>query len=166
MGPGKVKRLVWVGGLSAAAAVLACSSQSSSGGGTSDADVIGCTGQGDVYTANMKKPGTMGHLQFVLQSSMPGPPYKGNNTWTVQLLDASGKPLSGAMFTWLPGDKSVWMPEHGHGSQVTLQVTDNGDGTYAITPLYFFMVGLWQVTLQATVNGMTDTAVYTFCVSG
>lgn len=157
-------------GLFAAVAIMVaagCSSSSSSGNssGNQDADVIGCMGRGDVYTANMQKAGTSGHLQFVLQSSEPGPPIVGHNVWTVQLLDGTGKPLPGAMFTWLPGNKSVWMPDHGHG-QVPPQVTDNGDGTYTLNSLYFYMVGLWQVTLQVAVGMMTDSVVYSFCVGG
>jgi hypothetical protein len=161
-------------GLLAAVVVLAagCSSASSSGGnasGNPDGDIlIGCMGmgQGDVYMANMTKPGTSGHFQFVLQSSMPTPPAQDpHTTWVIQLLDPSGKPLPGAMFTWLPGQKSVWMPAHNHGSGPPV-VTDNGDGTYTLTPLYFFMPGLWQVTLQVSVGMTSDSAVYSFCLGG
>jgi hypothetical protein len=152
----------------AAVSVAGCSSSSGSGGGagSQDADVIGCSGLGDLYAANMHKPGLAGQMQFVLVSSDPGPPIVGTNTWTVQVLDGGGKPVKGAAFTWLPGDKSIWMPQHGHGSTAQPVVTDNGDGSYTITPLYFFMAGLWQVTLQAKAGTMTDSVVYSFCVGG
>jgi hypothetical protein len=155
-------------GLILATVAAACSSTTGSGGnaGQQDADVIGCMAKGDIYAADMHKPGLSGQLQFVLVGSDPGPPIVGTNTWTVQVLDGGGKPVTGATFTWLPGDKSVWMPEHGHGSTAQPQVTANADGTYTITPLYFFMAGLWQVTLQVQAGTMTDSVVYSFCVGG
>jgi hypothetical protein len=37
---------------------------------------------------------------------------------------------------------------------------------YTITPLYFFMPGLWQVTLQAMTPAGDDSTVFNFCVPG
>jgi hypothetical protein len=130
-----------------------------------DGDIVGCLTdpRDDTYAPDLTKPGQSGSFQFVLVSADPAPPATLTNTWTVKLL-SGGAPVTGATFSW--GPKSLWMPDHGHGSTATPQVQDNGDGTYTLTPLYFFMAGLWQVTLTAQSGGTTDTAVFSFCVQG
>lgn len=148
-----------------------CSSSSGSAapgqpdGAALDGDVVGCLTdpRDDTYAANLTKQGQSGNFQFVLVSAQPAPPATLTNTWTVQLL-AGSSPVTGATFSW--GPKSVWMPDHGHGATAQPQVQDNGDGTYTITPLYFFMAGLWQVTLTAQSGSTTDTAVFSFCIQG
>jgi hypothetical protein len=148
-----------------------CSSSNGAAGqpdaaAAADGDIVGCLTdpRDDTYSAGMTKPGQSGSFQFVLVSAEPGPPAILTNTWTVRLLSSGGAPVTGATFSW--GPKSVWMPDHGHGSTATPQVQDNGDGTYTVTPLYFYMAGLWQITLTAQSGGTTDTAVFSFCVQG
>jgi hypothetical protein len=129
-----------------------------------DGDVVGCQTdpRDDTYAPNLAKAGASGNFQFVLVSANPGPPAIDNNTWVVQLLDSSGTPVPGATFTSI----KPWMPDHGHGSSAVPADTDNHDGTYTIQPLYFFMAGLWQVTLAVQANGKTDSAIFSFCVQG
>ena len=43
------------------------------------------------------------------------------------------------------------MPTHGHGMNVTPELTDNGDGTYSASPFVFYMPGYWVI--HATVQG-------------
>jgi hypothetical protein len=144
-------------------ASLASCSGSSAG---PDADVvdsgIGCKldPRQDMYAPNLTKAGKMGKLTFVLVSSDPGPPIKGNNTWEVQVLDSSMQPVTGATMTAKP-----FMPDHGHGTSVVPIVSADGM-SYMVTPLYLFMPGLWQVTLNATSGGTTDSAVFSFCIQG
>lgn len=149
----------------------ACSSNSNGAGatGTPDAAVpdgglVGCQSdpRDDTYAPNLTKAGKSGNFQFVLQNANPGPPALNGNAWVVQLTDMSGNPVSGATFTSI----KPWMPDHGHGSSAIPSATDNHDGTYSIAPLYFFMAGLWQVTFAVQANGMTDSAVFSFCVQG
>jgi hypothetical protein len=45
-------------------------------------------------------------------------------------------------------------------------VPGSASGTYLVSPLYFFMPGVWSVTLDVTASGMKDTAVFYFCVEG
>jgi hypothetical protein len=129
-----------------------------------DADLVGCQNDSrdDTYSAGMTKQGQAGNFQFVLVSATPGPPALLGNTWVVKILDAGGSPVPGATFTSI----KPWMPDHGHGSSATPSATDNKDGTYTIAPLYFFMAGLWQVTLAVQANGKNDSAVFSFCVQG
>lgn len=115
----------------------------------------------ETYTANMQKPGRLGALQFTLVQSDPAPPGKGTNTWTLKLQDKSGNPVTGATVTARP-----LMPDHGHGTSVVPQVTPAADGTYGIAPLYLFMAGLWQITLNVQAGATTDVAVFSFCIQG
>jgi hypothetical protein len=136
-----------------------------SGGGSAQGDddgTINCATdpRAMTYTANMQQAGHMGALSFVLSSSDPAPPTKGNNTWNVKLLDHAGSPVMGATIDVVP-----FMPDHGHGTSVTPVVTPEADH-YKIDPLYLFMHGLWNVTLTATSGAVTDTAVFTFCIQG
>jgi hypothetical protein len=137
-----------------------------SGGGTTspDAMTIGCINdpRAMTYTADMMLTMTATQkLKFELVNSMPGPPVKGNNTWQVKLLDANNQPVTGAMIKVTP-----FMPDHGHGTSVVPQVTPMGDG-YTVTPLYLFMAGLWQVTIEVDSSPAgADSAVFYFCIPG
>ena len=93
----------------------------------------------------------------------PSPPAKGNNVWTVQLLDKDGKPVTGATIVTKP-----FMPDHNHGSSIKPQATAKGaEGTYEITPVNLFMPGIWQITFTVTTpGGLDDSAVIDFCVDG
>ena len=148
--------------LAAAAAMMAgCGSGQP---GTPDALDIGC--QNDTramtYTANMQLQGVSKFLTFVLEQSVPAPPIKGTNTWTLKVLDGSAQPVSDASLTVKP-----FMPDHGHGTSVVPQVAPAGDA-YTISNLYLFMAGLWQVTITVTTPSGTqnDAAVFSFCVEG
>jgi hypothetical protein len=142
----------------------------------------------DTYAANLMKVGrpasggaagdasSSGGLTFVLTgntvagaASPPLEPY--TNIFTLKLLDASGQPVTDATVTlptnnqalgW-PYSKDPWMPLHQHGASIIPTVTNNGDGTYAIST-YFFMPGLWQIYLVAQTPSLTDSAEYAFCL--
>jgi hypothetical protein len=157
-----------------------------------DSGLVGCSTQdsGLVYAQNLKEPGKAGHAQFVLVASypcadttscVPAPPAKGTNTWVVQVLDSSGNPAQGVSFPSVAPTAAaqsicamscprspVWacMPLHGHCTSAEPDVTANADGTFTITPLYFMMIGLWDITLNVTSGTNTDSVVYTFCVPG
>mgnify|MGYP001552691117 CR=1 FL=1 len=105
--------------------------------------------------------GKNGVFETKLMASDPAPPDRGNNTWTVAVSDASGPPVTGATI-----DVKPYMPDHGHGTPIIATVTDKGDGSYLITPVNLFMVGLWQVTLTIDQAGKSDQVVYDFCIEG
>jgi hypothetical protein len=123
---------------------------------------IGCKNdpRGEQYSANMAHVGSAGMFKFVLVASDPAPPVKGNNSWTVKLLDPDGQPVTGATLTTTP-----FMPDHGHGTSAIPVTTPAADG-YTIAPLYLFMPGLWQVTIHATSGAVSDQAVFNFCIQG
>src|SRR5438045_4201713 len=91
--------------------------------------------------------------------SCPAPPARGTDTWNIHVTDANGAALSNLTLTAKP-----FMPDHGHGPAVSPAVASNGDGNYTVTNLYFFMAGVWQVTLTAKES--TDSAVFMFGVPG
>jgi hypothetical protein len=144
---------------------IAVTAAACSGGGGGDvgpdAD-IGCRfdHRAMTYAAGMKLAGDSGALSFAIETATPAPPLKGNNSWTVQILDGSGAPVTGATMTAVP-----FMPDHGHGTQVTPVVTPAGDA-YTVAPLYLFMPGLWQVTLTATSAAGDDSVKFDFCIEG
>src|SRR5689334_11535282 len=114
---------VWLGVM--CITIAACGS---SGTGPSDAAIpitgsdgaIGCLNdrRADTYAANLTKTGTSGLFTFTLAESMPAPPAKGTNTWTLKLADGAGHAVTGATFKVTP-----YMPDHGHGTSVVPQAS-------------------------------------------
>lgn len=115
----------------------------------------------DTYVANLSKAGTNG-FEMRLVESQPAPPAKGDNIWTVQLLDDTGAAVDGATLSAVP-----FMPDHGHGTPITAETTPMGaDGMYEIAPINLWMPGIWDVTVDIDASGTTDQVVYTFCIDG
>ena len=94
--------------------------------------------------------------------SNPAPPAKQSNVLTLQVADASGKPVDGATLSVLP-----YMPDHGHGSSVKPTVTAKGGGTYEVTNVYLPMPGLWRLTVTVQMpNVAAQDAAFSFCIDG
>ncbi|MEO7112148.1 MAG: FixH family protein [Polyangiaceae bacterium] len=147
-------------------AASACSSSSASDAADSGAPVALCAtdSRAQTFTAGMAEPGASGTYSVKLASINPNPVFKGNNAWTIQVVDKSGAPVSGATITVKP-----FMPDHGHGSSITPQVAAGADpGTYDVTLLNLFMPGIWTVTVVVTTgtapSTVSDQSVFTFCV--
>ncbi len=145
--------------------VAACSSNSASPGPEDAGDdtgiVVSCDNpKEETYAANMQQAGASSVFTFVLVSSDPAPPANDNNTWVIRLLDAGGQPVTNATFT-----AKATMPTMTHGT-LPVTITSNGDGTYTLTPLDFFMGGLWQVAITVTSGSQKDTTSFYFCVAG
>ena len=122
-------------------------------------------------TLPLTRAGDKGALQFVLVDPMtPNPPSQDSNSWTLKVVDPTGKALDDVAVSF-PNDTAhgasanPWMPKMGHGS-VTPKATNNGDGTYAISNLYFTMPGIWQLTVKAQSSSAsaTDSTMLSFCV--
>lgn len=137
------------------------------GGGDDDdgaVEPVNCADEprADIYVANMDKIGEGGQLGFVLVSSDPGPPAKGDNEWVIEVVDGDDQPVSGATITVTP-----FMPDHGHGTPIDVVVTpDDGDGRYGVGPVNLWMPGLWEVTVDAQSSAGDDSAVFAFCIEG
>jgi hypothetical protein len=129
-----------------------------------DADTfIPCTGdpRAERYAAGMQKTAPKGQLSVTLLSSDPGPPIKGTNVWTLLVSDSGRAPQTGATVKVKP-----FMPDHGHGSPAKPVISALPDaGQYKVTPLYLFMAGLWEITLDVTTaSGVQDAVVFRFCI--
>ncbi len=115
-----------------------------------------------VYAVGLSSTSADGAVKITFVDADPAPPAKGNNTWTVTVVDAAGKPITGAMITTV-----AYMPDHGHTSPIKPTATEQDAGTYEVTPVNLFMPGVWEVTLTVTPAGGTAEAVkFTFCVAG
>jgi hypothetical protein len=126
------------------------------------------------YAAGVSDPSSKGSFTATLVSSRPGypednrppgPEVKGVNTWSVSITDGSGAPVDG-----LTVDASPYMPDHRHGTTVTSVTTAQGGGSYQIAPLYLYMTGYWEVTLNITpppTDGgapVTETVMFNLCI--
>jgi hypothetical protein len=110
------------------------------------------------YQSGMQVMSKMGLFTLTLVESVPGPPVKGTNVWTVKVTEtASGAPMDGLSIGVVP-----WMPDHEHGSKV-VEVTPAGAGSYTLQPVHLYMSGSWDV--QFTIAGpSTDTASIWMCI--
>jgi hypothetical protein len=137
--------------------------QSNGGGTTGQASVCDSDPRAETYAVGLSALAMDGAVKASFVDAMPTPPTKGLNTWTIQLSDAQGQPVSGAIMTVHP-----FMPDHGHGSSVTPQVMPMPTaGNYQVSLLDFFMPGIWDVTFTITLaSGPTETLKFTFCVDG
>jgi hypothetical protein len=102
-------------------------------------------------------------FRLKLLESVPGPPVKGRNTWTVEVDElATGAALDDLELTVTP-----YMPDHMHGT-IPVVVTPAGAGTYTLAPVYLYMSGVWQVRFtivgRDVAGGTTDTAMIPVCI--
>jgi hypothetical protein len=166
----RVVRTLWVISV-LLAGIAACSSSSSSGAITTDAGDEGggaCAASTpaldaklETYDAGMAQWGASKAFQFILVDSSPAPVSGGSSlTWTIEILDAGGKPVSGASFTKI----HPWMPVHMHGTSTVMVTAGSKPGTYVLQPLYFFMPGVWETDITIQANGQTDSTSFYFCL--
>ena len=128
-----------------------------------------CAGdpRAQTYAAGMEQPGLAGNVRVRLVTASPAPPAKGLNAWTLQVVDAGGAPVVGAVVTVKP-----FMPDHGHGSSLVPSATPtDAAGRSSVTGLELFMAGVWEVSILVALPAdagvsATDTAKLTFCVDG
>ena len=152
--------------VSLAAALAACGS---SGGGPDAADNVDCstvTGT-DTFVVGLEHQGAAGLMDFKMMSADPAPPARNDNMWVVQI-DAMSSGVVGAPMDNLNLTVTPFMPAHQHGSPKPVVVTPTGNpGEYQLYPVFLWMPGVWQTTIQATdsTGSTSDSAVYTFCIA-
>ncbi len=129
-------------------------------GGVIPAQTADCTGT-EAFVAGVSTA-TPGGRTVALLDANPTPPDVGDNSWVVEVSDASGA-LTGLQLSVRP-----WMPLHGHGvSPPTYGSTDHGDGTYTIDAFDLIMPGTWEFTVDVGVSDAApDEAVFSFCAAG
>lgn len=145
--------------------LAACASSSDGNGGSAAIATSLCDKdpRAMTYAAGMSQEAMGGTVKVTLVDSVPAPPAETLNEWTVELTDADGKPVTDATITVKP-----WMPDMGHGSSITPQVTPMAAaGMYQISLIDLFMPGIWTNTFTiATPSEPLTTAVFTFCIDG
>jgi len=151
------------------APLVACGGES--GDGEIDDSTPSCEEdtRDDTFVAGITKTGAAG-FKLALVDSLPAPPTRGDNQWSLELRDASDALMPGYSIEAEP-----FMPDHGHGTAVQVLFTDDGDGTYTLNPVNFFMPGYWETTVTIVDTGATDsedddtdidTMVFKFCIDG
>ncbi|MCG8558134.1 MAG: FixH family protein [Proteobacteria bacterium] len=117
-----------------------------------------CEVPGDTYVVGLEKQGNQ--LTVALVDALPAPPARWKNAWTIEVRDAAGMPVERAAITSTP-----FMPFHGHGTNKEAVITEMGGGRYQLDPVWLFMPGVWEVTLQITPAGEpADSVKYAFCI--
>jgi hypothetical protein len=116
----------------------------------------------DEYTPGMEKIGDNGYTVRLL-TSVPGPPVRGDNAWTVLVLDDTQTAAGGITI-----DVDPFMPQHGHPTPIEAVVTEVGDpGEYTLDPVNLFMPGVWEVTIELSeADTLVDDVMFAFCIDG
>ena len=134
-------------------------------GPTVDAENV-CLGEtrSQTFVVGLDNPGINGVLDFKLMSATPAPPSRGDNTWVVQINQlASG--VDGAAFSGAHLSATPFMPDHQHGTPITVQITAMPTaGEYQLSPVNLWMPGYWETTVIATANGTSDSTKFRFCI--
>jgi hypothetical protein len=116
----------------------------------------------DVYAPGLAKTGPAGYVVRMIES-IPAPPARGNNEWTLEVLAPAGPGQPGLGLTAVP-----FMPDHGHGTTIVAEDTDLGAGRYRLTPVNLFMRGFWTVRVgvraEAGAGAELDVVTFAFCV--
>jgi len=130
-----------------------------SGGASTDSSGIAfstCTTEKRAvpYRPGIEVTSSAGLFTVKLVQSVPGPPVKGNEVWTIEVDDATTTPTTS--LDNLTVSVTPWMPDHGHGTN-PVNVTASGGGEYGLDPLYLYMAGYWEIRL-AIISGTGATA--------
>ncbi len=118
----------------------------------------------DDFAVGLSKTGNDSIVGFTLMTANPAPPIRGDNSWTIQLNQmngaATGAPIDGADLQVTP-----FMPDHGHPSAKTVRIEPTGvPGQYELSPINFWMPGLWETTIDVASPSGNDVVVFRFCI--
>lgn len=116
----------------------------------------------DEYVAGISYVGAAGY-EIAIAAATPAPPDVGVNSWTLQVTDPQGAPVTDGTVVVTP-----FMPLHGHGTTPeTFDATSNGDGTWSVPDMDLFMPGLWELQVGVTDSAsFTDVVLFRFCLEG
>ena len=106
-----------------------------------------------------------GDCSVQVVSTDPAPPDRGDNTWTLNVLDAGNEAMP---ITQLQA--SPFMPAHNHGTSPADHVGVSTDQiTWTVGPFDLFMPGLWELRVAVQLDESGDAerqAIIPFCVEG
>ncbi len=120
----------------------------------------------DVYSPGLEKVGDNGYTVRIMDAQ-PAPPSRGDNVWTLSILDPSSAAANDLKIT-----NETWMPKHMHGSPIFGASDPTGNaGEYDFGSVNLFMPGIWEVTIivneknpDDTVGDELDRVLFTLCV--
>jgi hypothetical protein len=117
----------------------------------------------DQYAPGMIATGDDGVFRIVLVESLPGPPEKGDNQFTLEVLEAaSDTAVPSATLSVTP-----FMPDHNHGTPITPIVSDGASpGEFQVDRINLWMPGLWEVQIGVSAGPSEDRVVFAFCIEG
>ena len=117
----------------------------------------------ETYTAGMTSVGNA-NFEYKLLTSMPGPPDRGINTWSLEVKNDQGQPLGAEQALEI----SPFMPDHGHGSNTVPKIKTEANGTFTVDDIDLFMPGLWEIRVRVkdSEESILDTVFFNFCVRG
>ncbi len=146
--------------------VAACGTTSDGGGGgggSAPTSLCDTDPRAMTYAVGLSRTASGGALTVSFVDATPAPPAENLNTWLVKITDASGAPVTDATIAVKP-----FMPDMGHGSSITPEITPaSAAGTYQVTLLDLFMPGIWTNTFTITrASDPAQTVVFTFCIDG
>jgi hypothetical protein len=143
-------------------------------GGGHDADFTVCAGSdAGPYAPGVIERSQGGGFDVTLTDAersgmaLSSGPGVGLNTFTFVLRDAAGAVPVGMTVT----AEKPYMPKHMHGATTFPTVTDQGDGTFVVSEINFFMPGYWELTLDLSPSSVggdapatSDKVVFSVCV--
>ena len=117
----------------------------------------------DQYVAGLEKVTESELFTVKLVKSEPIPKYVDKYVWTLQLLDADKKPVTGAKL-----EAEARMPQHAHGTfpPVSFATESDEKGTYVVEKMDLFMSGVWQIHVRFTIDKKTHEVFYNFDLEG
>jgi hypothetical protein len=115
------------------------------------------------YMAGMMEEGAT--VKVKLLQSDPAPPQRGDNVFTIQVLDASDQPMDGLTIT-MDSNQDIFMVDHGHGTPKQPVITPVGsNGEYTLDPINLWMPGYWEITPHISDGaGLDDQATFKLCI--
>ncbi len=139
----------------------ACDGGDGTSGGEAGTPACETEERADTYVPGLRQIGDAG-LVVTLVSSVPAPPQKGDNHWSITVTDGAGTAQDGLDIAVVP-----IMPDHGHGTPITALVAAGEEpGTYELDRVNLMMAGYWETTLNIGDGADTqvDTVMFPFCV--
>jgi hypothetical protein len=106
-----------------------------------------------------ERAGALGLFRVVLRAATAA---RAKNAWTLEVRTASGEKVTGADVR-----AQARMRDHGHAPPDAPLTTAGAEaGQYVVSPLHFFLPGVWRTTFTIDVGGKKDVATFDFCVEG
>jgi hypothetical protein len=116
-----------------------------------------CDGEGVRDAAGSE--GALDRGRVTILDTDPALANAGDNRWHVLVEDARDAPIVGALVSL-----TAFMPIHGHASPKVALSTDEGDGSYRLSPVTLSMPGVWLVDVTVSSGTAAGRATFSICV--